>query len=99
MENTGNMFKLIVINYSVWKLMIEDLLYMKDLWHPIKTINGVPVGKPAEIKYVDWEVLNRKCAGQIRQWIDRSIMRSIAKETDAYKQWKKLEKTYAQPSA
>ena len=26
-------------------------------------------------------------------------MQSIAKETDAYKLWKKLEKTYAQPSA
>ena len=59
--------------------MIEDLLYMKDLWQPIKTVNGVPVGKPAEMKDVDWEVLNRKCAAQIRQWIDRSIMQSVAK--------------------
>ena len=78
---------------------MEDLLYMKDLWQPIKTVNGVPVGKPAEMKDVDWEVLNRKCAAQIRQWIDRSIMQSVAKETDAYKLWEKLEKTYAQPSA
>ena len=74
-------------------------LYMKDLWQPIKTVNDILVGKPAEMKDVDWEVLNRKCAAQIRQWIDRSIMQSVAKETDAYKLWEKLEKTYAQPSA
>ena len=99
MENTCSMLKLTATNYSVWKSMMEDLLYIKDLWKPIKTVNGVPVGKPAEMKDVDWEVLNRKCAAQIRQWIDRSIMQSVTKETDAYKLWEKLEKTYAQPSA
>ena len=54
--------------------MMEYLLYIKDMWQPIKIVNGVAVGKPTEIKYVDWEVLNRKCEAQIRQWIDRSIM-------------------------
>ena len=61
---------------------------MKDLQQPIKTINGVAIGKPTEMKDVDQEVLNRKCAAQIRQWIDRSIMQSVAKKTDAYKLWK-----------
>ena len=66
MENTGNIIKITPKNYSVWKSMMENLLYMKDLWQPIKTVNGVLVGKPAEMKDVDWEVLNRKCAAQIR---------------------------------
>jgi hypothetical protein len=41
---TGGMIKLDSTNYSLWKPMMEDILYCKDLYQPIvngKLPNGV----------------------------------------------------------
>ena len=49
--------------------MMEDVLYCKDLHEPIE---GDSV-KPSDMSDRDWEKLNRKIIGCIRQWIDVSV--------------------------
>ena len=68
MENIGinTMVKLLASNYSIWKPMMEDVLYCKDLHDPIE---GDSV-KPSDMSNRDWEKLNRKTIRCIRQCID-----------------------------
>ena len=94
-ESTGNMIKLTAFNYAIWKPKMEDLLYIKDLWKPII----MPKEKEVTDADIEWAVLNRKCAAQIRQWIDKSIFQNFANEHDAYVLWQKLEKMYARTTA
>ncbi|XP_056165610.1 uncharacterized protein LOC130137702 [Syzygium oleosum] len=56
-------------------------------------------GKPTIMSESEWMVLNRKCAAQIRQWIDKSIFQNFANEHDAGVLWQKLEKMYARTTA
>ena len=74
---------------------MEDILYCKELYQPIK-LKGV---KPADKAQDDWDVLNRKVVGHIRQWIDQSVFHHVATETDGYKLWEKLESLYERKSA
>ena len=48
---TSGMIKLDSSNYSLWKPMMEDILYCKDLYEPIVK-EKIPTG-------VEWRVLNR----------------------------------------
>ncbi|KAL5863382.1 hypothetical protein ACOSQ3_000896 [Xanthoceras sorbifolium] len=108
-ESTGNMIKLTAFNYAVWKPKMEDLLYIKDLWKPIvmpkeeavttASTDAKTSSTSTSTSDVEWTVLNRKCAAQIRQWIDRSIFQNFANEHDAYVLWQKLEKMYARTTA
>ena len=113
-EHTGNMIKLTAFNYAIWKPKMEDLLYIKDLWRPIvetpkPTTSQVEATKTGESDEktstksstidAEWNVLNRKCAAQIRQWIDKSIFQNFANEHDASVLWQKLEKMYARTTA
>ena len=108
------MIKLTAFNYAIWKPKMEDLLYIKDLWKPIvmpkeeavttkddKTDDKAPktTSTSTNTSDADWAVLNRKCAAQIRQWIDKSIFQNFANEHDAYVLWQKLEKMYARTTA
>jgi len=44
-DGSGTMFKLDSTNYSIWKSRMEELLFCRDLYDPIKE-NGVqPTGK------------------------------------------------------
>ena len=54
----SGMIKLDATNYSLWKPMMEDLLYCKDLYEPIVR-DKVPIGVMEE----EWRVLNRKTVG------------------------------------
>ena len=51
-----HMIKISASNYLIWKPMMKDVLYCKDLHDPIKGDNA----KPSEMSDKDWEKLNRK---------------------------------------
>ena len=69
---------------------MEDLLYCRDLFDPVKLGSA----KPAETSDGDWEKIHRKAVGTIRQWVDDSVYHHISNETDAQVLWKKLESMY-----
>ena len=71
--------KLSASNYSIWKPMMEDVLYRKDLHDPIKGDSA----KPSDMSDRDWEKLNRKTIECIRQCIDISVFHHVSQETNA----------------
>ena len=75
--------------------MMEDLLYCKDLYLPLRG----DVAKPQEKSDVDWSILHRKTVGYIRQWVDQSVYHHVAQETRADVLWKKLESMYERQTA
>ena len=75
----NTMVKLSVSNYSIWRPMMEDVLYCKDLHD---SIEGDSV-KPSNMSYRNWEKLNRKTIGCIRQCIDVSVFHHVSQETNA----------------
>jgi hypothetical protein len=94
-ESSSSMVKLTASNYSIWKTRMEDILYCKDLFDPIE-MEGV---KPISTTNEDWNKMNRKAVGYIRQWIDQSVFHHVAKEVDAYSLWQKLESLYERKTA
>ena len=86
---SSGMIKLDASNYSVWKPMMEDLLYCKDLYELIKR-NKIPEGVIQE----GLRALNRKAVGLIRLHINHNIFHHVANDTDAFKLWQKLESMY-----
>ena len=91
---SSGMIKLDASNYSVWKAMMEDLLYCKDLYEPIVR-DKIPEGVTLE----DWSVLNRKAVGLIRLHINHNIFHHVANDTDAFKLWQNLESMYERKTA
>ena len=67
-------------NWVTWKTKMEDLLFCKDLYGPIEGDSGKPEG----MKDDEWNRLNRKAVGVIRQWIDDSVFHHVATETSAH---------------
>ena len=67
--NMNTMIKLTASNYSIWKPMMEDVLYCKDLHDLIEGDSA----KPSKMSDKDWEKLNRKTIACIRKCIDVSI--------------------------
>ena len=59
----GTMIKLSASNYSIWKSKMEDLLYCRDLFDPIK----LGAAKPARNSNDDWEKMHKKTVRTIRQ--------------------------------
>jgi hypothetical protein len=82
-ESFTSMVKLTASNYSIWKTMMEDVLHCKDLFDPIE-LEGV---KLVSTTNEDWNKMNRKAVGYIRQWVDQSVFHHVAKEVDAYSLW------------
>ncbi|KAL6328683.1 hypothetical protein AAG906_003368 [Vitis piasezkii] len=81
MEEVGSgMIKLTASNYSIWNTKMEDILYCKELFEPIKCKGYKPITTTED----EWKKLNRKTIGQIRQWVDQSVFHHVAKEVDAY---------------
>ena len=75
----NTMIKLSASNYSIWKPMMEDVLYYKDLHDPIEGDSA----KPSNMSYRNWEKLNRKTIGCIRQYIDVNVFHHVSQETNA----------------
>ena len=86
----NTMVKLSVSNYSIWKLVMEDVLYCKDLHDPIEGDSA----KPSDMLDRDWEKLNRKTIGCIRKCIDVSVFHHMSQETNAEALWEKLRSLY-----
>ena len=91
---SSGMIKLDTSNYSVWKAMMADLLYCKDLYEPIVR-DKIPEG----VTHADWRVLNRKAVGLIRLHVNHNIFYHIANDTDAFKLWQNLESMYERKTA
>ena len=69
---------------------MEDLLYCKDLYDPIEGDSAKPEGKTDQ----DWQKLNRKTIGLIRQYVDNNVFQHISSETNAKALWTKLPNLY-----
>jgi gag-polypeptide of LTR copia-type len=92
MEGSSTMIKLTNNNWQIWKSKMEDILYCKDLYEPVKGESA----KPEEMTTANWNKWNRKAVGTIRQWLDDSVYHHVASETNAHELWKKLESLYEQ---
>ena len=84
------MIKLNSMNYSTWKCMMEDLLYCKDLYNPIRLKE-----KPSDTLDDDWDVEHRKAIAYMRRWMDPTLHEHIYDETKADVVWKKLENIFS----
>ena len=82
-------------SWVTWKTKIEDLLQCKNLYKLIEGDKGRPEGTKDE----DWNKLNRKVVGVIRQWVDDNVFHHVFTKTLAYDLWKKLEELYDRKSA
>lgn len=82
------------MNYSIWKIRIEDYLCSKDLLDPILYKN-----RPTGVAEKDWTSLNRKAVASIRQYVSLSVLQHVANETNAFEMWKKLETMYERNNA
>ena len=89
-SSSGAMIKLAATNYSLCRPRMIDFLHYKDLFDVIE-MKGV---KPEYIKDYDWNKLNNRTLGQIRQWIGYSVFHHMAHDTNAYKIWSKLENMF-----
>ena len=83
---SDTMIKLSGSNYSIWKLMMEDVLYCKDLHDPIKGDSAKPSSMPDK----EWEKMHRKTIGCIKQCIKVSVFHHVSQETKADTLWKKI---------
>ena len=84
------MIKLNSMNYSTWKRMIEDFLYCKDLYKPIRLKE-----KPLDTLDDDWDVEHRKDIAHMRRWMDPTLHEHISDEMNADLVWKKLENIFS----
>ena len=71
-------------NYVDWKIKMEDLLIVIDLYKPVDRENI-----PARVLESEWNLLNRKGVATIRQCVDVSVLQHVANDKDSYEMWKK----------
>ncbi|CAJ2642124.1 unnamed protein product [Trifolium pratense] len=85
-----NMIKLNSSNYTLWKTLMEDWLYTKDLYDPIEGESA----RSKDTSDTDWKKMNRKADAIIRQWLDLSVYPHVEAETNAHTMWNKLKELY-----
>ena len=73
----NTMIKLSASNYSIWKPMMEDVLYCKDLHDFIEVDSAMP----SDMSNRDWKKLNRQTIECIRQFINVSVFHHLSQET------------------
>ena len=78
-EGKPKMISLTGNNYAIWKTKILDKLYVKNLAKPI-----AHKGIEPDDYVLDWEELDRRCLGFIRDYIDSSVIHHVEKEESAY---------------
>ena len=89
-----DMIKLNLMNYSTWKRMMEDFLYCKDLYKPIRLKE-----KPSDTLDDDWDVKHRKSIAYMRRWKDPTLHEHIYDEMKADVVWKKLENIFTRKTS
>ena len=65
MESTIRIENLIVINFTIWRSKMEDILTLRDLQLPIHGNSK----KPSSMSDDYWEKLDRKTIATIRQYL------------------------------
>lgn len=88
--NTSKMIMLDGQNYPVWRLRMQDLLYVKECHRPVFCTE-----KPDDKTDEQWSTFHRQVCGFIRQWIETNVLNHIESITDARTLWNKLESLYA----
>ena len=58
--------------FSTWKHTMEDFLYCKDLYKPIRLAE-----KPSDILDEDWDVEHRKVIAYMRRWMNANLNKHI----------------------
>jgi len=93
------------MNFSFWKMQMEDYLYQKDLYLPIvekpKDMSNeewVVERKPRGMTDTHWMVLDRKTLGAIRLSLSKSVAFNIKGQETATDLMKALLNLYEQPS-
>ena len=76
-------------NYAIWKTKMLDRLHVKRMAKPI-TCKGI---EPDDY-VLDWEELDRRCLGYIRDFIDPSVYHHVENENTAWDCWSKLQDLY-----
>ena len=71
-SSSSSMVKLTSTNYSIWRPMMEDMLFCKDLYDPLETVTNsdgsvIKPSKPDKMDEKDRVKLKRKTLGTIRQ--------------------------------
>ena len=92
-KDTNKVDKFDGSNFGFWKMQIEDLLYQKDLYLPLKGT------RPSEMKKDDWEVLDRKALCTVRLTLAKSIAFTVKNEKTLASLMASLSSMYEQPSA
>ena len=88
------MIKLNSLNYSTWKRMMEDFLYCKDLYKPIRLKE-----KPFDSLDEDWDIKHRKVIAYMRRCMDPTLHEHIYDETKADVVCKKLENIFSRKTS
>ena len=64
-------------NFSLWKMHMEDHLYQKDLYLPLRR----KTKKPAAMIDAEWNILDRKALRTVWLCLAVSVTLNISKET------------------
>ena len=81
-------------NYADWKIKMEYLLIVKDLYEPVER-EQIPIG----VVESEWKLLNRKAVATIRQCIDVSVLQHVVNDTNAHQMCQKLSGLYESKNA
>lgn len=77
-------------NYSLWKNIMKDLLFVKAMHLPVFATQ-----KPESKSDEEWEFEHEQVCGFIRKIVDENVYNHIQNETHARTLWTKLENLYA----
>lgn len=78
-------------DFIFWKMQIEDYLYDKDLYQPLKS-------KPKKMEQEEWELLDRKAMSAIRLLLSKDVAYHTITARSTKEVMKILEEMYQRPS-
>ena len=81
-------------NYSDWKIKMEDLLIVKDLYEPLEREQI-----PTTVLESKGKLLDKKAMATIRQCVDVSALQHVVNDTNAHEMWQKLFGLYERKNA
>ena len=82
-------------NYRLWKMQMENYLYQKYLYQPLRG----KTKKPTSMADTEWDIIDRKALGTIRLCLAVLVAFNISKEMTTKGLMKALAKLYEKPSA
>ena len=82
-------------NFPLWKMQMEDYLYQKYLYLPLRG----KTKKPTAMTDAEWNILDRKALRTVWLCLVASVAFNISKETTREGLMQTLAKLYEKPSA